>query len=442
MPFKLKLPTGFAAALLCVASTAHAGRTDPAKPDVTAITQVSGDGQRLTAVVLTYDEPLANVPLAVGDFAVKDRRVTRAYVSDRAEPGAAATGQFVVIELAADDPAATLKVEPPRRGSPPAAEPGLGGMAGPPPGMAAPTFRPAVATVERVPEFHAADGSIKSPIGSPLVSSAVRNLVVDSFTQHVFSDPVTGDRLVYNLFIPADYDPDRAYPLVLFMHDAGNTGSDPLITLRQGNGATVWAEPQNQAKHPAIVIAPQYAAQTVNDRSEATSLLDTTVHLVDFLTQQYSIDRDRLYSTGQSGGAMMTIAMNIKYPDLFAASYIVAGQWDPAFVAPLAEDRLWITVAEGDLKAFPGQNAITKTLEAKGATVARAQWDGRSTPAQFDARASELIAKGAPINYVALTKGTVVRAGQPDNGGSNHTNTWRIAYSIDAIREWLMHQHR
>jgi predicted peptidase len=36
----------------------------------------------------------------------------------------------------------------------------------------------------------------------------------------------------------------------------------------------------------------------------------------------------------------MSIAMDIKYPDLFAASLLVAGQWDPAKVSPLAKDKL------------------------------------------------------------------------------------------------------
>ncbi|MGH1554443.1 alpha/beta hydrolase-fold protein [Streptomyces sp. L7] len=45
------------------------------------------------------------------------------------------------------------------------------------------------------------------------------------------------------------------------------------------------------------------------------------------MTQQYSIDRKRRYTTGQSMGAMMSLGLNIKYPDLFAAAFIVAGQW-------------------------------------------------------------------------------------------------------------------
>jgi predicted peptidase len=50
--------------------------------------------------------------------------------------------------------------------------------------------------------------------------------------------------------------------------------------------------------------------------------------------------------------------------------------------------------------------------------------------------------QGAPIQYVALRKGTVVPPGQPDNGGGNHVNTWRIAYAIEGVRDWLFEQRR
>ena len=180
----------------------------------------------------------------------------------------------------------------------------------------------------------------------------------------------------------------------------------------------------------------------VNDKSEASSYLDTTVDLIDQLANEYNIDRDRLYTTGQSGGAMISIAMDIKYPDLFAASFLVAGQWDPAKVLPLASDKLWIVVSEGDLKAYPGQNAITAELEKYGARISRAVWDGRSPPEEFEAAVQRMRAENNPINYVAFRKGTVVPPGQVDDGGSNHVNTWRIAYTIEGIRDWLFKQHR
>jgi predicted peptidase len=180
----------------------------------------------------------------------------------------------------------------------------------------------------------------------------------------------------------------------------------------------------------------------VNDKSETTSLFDTTVHLVEKIAREYAVDRSRIYSTGQSGGAMMTIAINIKYPDLFAASFIVAGQWDPALCKPIARCKMWIMVSEGDLKAFPGQNAITAVLEQEGAKITRATWDGRWGPAEFARAAADVEAKGTPINYTPLVRGSVVPPGQNDNGGSNHVNTWRIAYTIEPIRDWLFRQRK
>ncbi len=46
------------------------------------------------------------------------------------------------------------------------------------------------------------------------------------------------------------------------------------------------------------------------------------------------------------------------------------------------------------------------------------------------------------IKYAVLRKGTVVPDGQLDNPVANHVNTWRIAYTLRAVREWLFQQHR
>ncbi|MDO6851698.1 hypothetical protein Q4S57_28040 [Priestia megaterium] len=63
---------------------------------------------------------------------------------------------------------------------------------------------------------------------------------------------------MYNLYVPKDYNPFKKYPLVLFMHDAGVVSNNPTYTLTQGLGAVVWAEPSEQTKNEAIVLAPQY----------------------------------------------------------------------------------------------------------------------------------------------------------------------------------------
>jgi predicted peptidase len=263
---------------------------------------------------------------------------------------------------------------------------------------------------------------------------------VDAFQQYQFTDPKTGTTLKYNLYVPKDYDPSKSYPLVLFIPDAAAVSTYLRMTLIQGLGAVIWATSPEQAKHACFVLAPQYSTVIVNDHSEATRDLDVTVALVKALTGQYNIDKNRLYTTGQSMGCMASIEMLIKYPDLFAAALLVAGQWDATKMSVLTEANMWIVVSEGDRKAFPGMNISMAVLEAAGAKISWGTWNGRASAEEFKSDVSAMIAEGNNIKYTVLARGTVVPEGLPDDGGNNHIYTWRIAYAIEDLRDWLFAQ--
>ncbi|QJD98320.1 hypothetical protein HH214_06210 [Mucilaginibacter robiniae] len=388
---------------------------------ITAITEVFGEGQKVTAAAIEFDEPIKNTSLSAAGFSVEGRTITRIYANTIAAKAAKGKdGRYVMIELSPADASAATYVS--------------GGHTS--------LLRKAIITAKQLRPVEAANGEQYIPSGAPVQSNQQINLVVDDFSQLAFKDPKTGRTLNYNLFIPKNYDARKAYPLVLFMHDAGEVGAEVKAPLVQGLGAVIWATPSEQAKHEAFVLAPQYSSVVVNDQSEATEDLDVTVNLLHELTGRYSIDKDRLYTTGQSMGCMMSIAMDIKYPELFAASFLVAGQWDPAKVGLMANDHLWIVVSQGDTKAFPGMNAITAALEEKGAKVSRATWSGRATANEFAADVKAMEAQGTSINYAALQNGTVIPAGVTDNGGGNHRGTWRIAYTIEGIRDWLFRQRK
>lgn len=410
----------------------------------TAITRVFGDGQRLVGVAIEYDRPVQAAALDPALYAVEGRTVGRVYANAAPEPsGRGKDGSFVIIELSPDDEAARLY----------AARPG-GGIRRLPAAttvtvtlrdVPAPGFLGAGAAASRGPDAQAGPGGGPPGFGSEplsLPTTAARNLVVDDFTSVEFQDPKTGDTLAYNLFLPRGRDPSVPLPLVLFMHDAGATSTVVGTTLVQGLGAVSWASPDDQARHPAIVLAPQYRGQIVDDESRATSMLETTLHLLDHIAEEHNADRSRLYTTGQSGGGMMSIAMMVKEPDLFAAAFLVACQWNPAVVRPLARQKLWVMVSEGDAKAFPGQNAIMAVIEGERTKVSRAIWDGTSTPGEFAALVGAQAAQSAPVNYTVLRRGTVVLPGQQENAGTNHMNTWRIAYTVSGIRDWIMRQSR
>lgn len=274
---------------------------------------------------------------------------------------------------------------------------------------------------------------------SAVATSSADQAIIAKFAQKSFTDSKTGDTLAYNLFTPADYDGSKSYPLVLFMEDASVVGQDTTAALTQGYGALCWASDADQAKRPCFVLAPQYDSTVVNDNSEATSLLDTTVDLVNELTGTYRIDTDRLYTTGQSMGGMMSIAIDIKYPDLFAASYLVACQWDATKVSPMANDKLWITVSEGDTKAYPGQNEILAALKQDGATWTQAELDGSWSDDKLSDACADVAAKGTAINYTTFTTGTLPGTAE---GAMEHMATWTKAYNIESIREWIFAQSK
>lgn len=438
----------------CTLGTASLeGAEPPHAQRAIAVTRVLGDGVRLIAVAVEYSVPVAGGSLNAKGFSVTGRTITSVFSSTSADPAdRAPTGRFVIVMLSLDDPDARLT--PPRhndrQGSgekPGARTGGPGGRSGPGkagqvPAFAAP-FLPAHANVRQTAVIPTAGGRDISAQAQPMGTDSVRNLVVDEFRQATFHDPDTDRKLRYNLFVPKAHDRHKPLPLVLFMHDAGATSNITRTTLFQGLGAIAWANPEDQEKRPCFVLAPQYAEIITDDESHASSMLDTTIHLIRYLTRRYGIDNRRLYATGQSGGCMMAIAMNIRYPDFFAASFLVAGQWDPKLASPLARQKLWIVVSEDDQKAFPGENAIVKVLEQEGTKVSHATWDARWSASRFRTAFASMDAAGTPVNYVTFAKGSVFPPGEStDNPGGGHTNTWRVAYTIEPIREWIFRQHR
>ncbi|WP_373819597.1 prolyl oligopeptidase family serine peptidase [Glaesserella sp.] len=275
-------------------------------------------------------------------------------------------------------------------------------------------------------------------------TTSVRQLVAEDFTQHIFTDETTGIKIPYNLYVPKNYTPTKSYPLVMFIHDAGSTNSNVKNTLYQGNGATAWASPEWQAKEEAFVLAPQFDHTIVNDKSEDPADLEPTINLIKLLTKTYNIDNKRIYTTGQSGGGMMSIAMNIKHPDFFAASYLVASQWEPTYTAPMAKNNLFVLVSENDPKAFPTQQKIMQVLAKNGAVIKKSfGWNGEASVDELDQKTKELVSQGGNVHFATFAGGTLqMEKEYPELNGTSHLGTWWVAYNIDAVRDWLFAQKK
>lgn len=163
--------------------------------------------------------------------------------------------------------------------------------------------------------------------------------------------------------------------------------------LFQGNGATVFATSEEQAKHEAIILAPQYT--------------------------QDLVDQLGMMTTDEN------IAISDRYPSLFTAQFLVACQWN---TDEMKDKKLWILVSEGDTKAYPAMNIATKNWEELGTKVARSNmWNSYSTPTEFNALVKATEVQNARINYSVFE-------------GGSHMYTWSVAYTIEGIRDWLFSQ--
>ncbi|MEV6167205.1 alpha/beta hydrolase-fold protein [Streptomyces sp. NPDC051954] len=436
------------ATLSAAAEPDGSGSTADHVRGVTAITKVFGAGQKLVAVAVEYDREIDGSALSTSTFAVTDRTVTKVYANRTAELAERGSdGRYVIVELSPDDTAAALWVTQQGSGtgtatpSPSASSSGAPGGGGPKVGDSTPggTIVAAKASLVQKGTVTTARGTRYPATGTTLTTDKVVNLIVDDFQQFTYDDSATGQTLKYNLFVPMNYDPRKRYPLVLFMHDASVVNVATEGPLVQGLGAVCWASPEDQARHECFVLAPEYGSVVVDDTYKPSTLFDATAGLVEAVTKKYSVDENRRYTTGQSMGAMMSLGLNIKYPDLFAAAFIVAGQWPSEQAAPLADKNLWILVSQDDDKSYSGENAITKVIQEQGTEVGTAVWDGQSTAAQFAADVRNLEKQKAPVNYASFQTGTTVAAG---SGTSAHMGTWQIAYTIPGIRDWIMRQSR
>jgi predicted peptidase len=125
-------------------------------------------------------------------------------------------------------------------------------------------------------------------------------------------------QLDYLLYLPKGYDKGKkAWPLVLFLHGAGESGSDLDKVKKHGPPKMIEAGKD----FPCIVVSPQSRQFGWNPQA-LNALLDD-------VTAKYRVDPDRVYVTGLSMGGMGTWALAASRPDRFAAIIPICGAGNP-----------------------------------------------------------------------------------------------------------------
>jgi predicted peptidase len=159
------------------------------------------------------------------------------------------------------------------------------------------------------------------------------------------------ESLPYRLLKPESYDPKQKYPLVVFLHGAGERGSDNQKQLV--HGVAEFAKEENRKKYPCFLIAPQCpsgpwwvgAKKGPKDNKEPAALV---LELIPELEKEFSIDKQRIYLTGLSMGGYGTWALLARKPELFAAGVPICGGGDVKQAEVLAKIPLWVFHGDKD----------------------------------------------------------------------------------------------
>ena len=267
--------------------------------------------------------------------------------------------------------------------------------------------------------------------------------VAPKFELLSFEDEESGTTLQYQLYVPEDYDASQSYPLLQFIPDSSVVGKSPETVLTQGWGGLVFATEEEQAKHPSFVVVPVFSETVVNDSFEHSEQIETAVRLLLSLTEQYSIDTDRIYTTGQSMGGMTSFYLNTAYPDLFAASLFVGSQWDNSILDVLEDKDFFYIVSAGDPKASAGQAGLIEVFDEDQAAYSAAEWSARDPQDTQNAAVKAMLSEGNNANFVTFTLGTTLAEGSTASGGAGeHMTSFDYAYKLEAVRDWLYSQSK
>ena len=201
-------------------------------------------------------------------------------------------------------------------------------------------------------------GSVTSRVARLTVTPLANHLLARVFTNR------TNTKLPYRLFVPAQQTTETKLPLVLFLHGAGELGTDNISQLQVQPYCMAYISYSNQVTYPTIFAAPQ-----AHPTWSAAVALSMFSDFLDALISEYPIDTNRISVTGLSLGGYGTWAMLALRPELFAAAVPICGWGDSS-----AETcRLFAHVPVWDFHAaddgtveVSGSREMVKTLRQVG----------------------------------------------------------------------------
>lgn len=138
-------------------------------------------------------------------------------------------------------------------------------------------------------------------------------------------------KLDYLLYLPDNYQEKDAWPLLLFLHGAGERGADLDLVTVHGPPKLIAREGK---KFPCIVVSPQCLPGRWWEPLELIALLDD-------LGRRYKVDPDRIYCTGLSMGGFGAWALAARIPDRLAAIAPICGGGEVYWAGMYKDLPIW-----------------------------------------------------------------------------------------------------
>ena len=188
-----------------------------------------------------------------------------------------------------------------------------------------------------------------------------------------FTDPQYKQVMNYRVYLPRNYDPAKKYPMVIYMHGKGGES----MNISEIGINSVLSQSITQCKAEVICVIPQCLPNCYWPVNPYT--VDVVFRLFEDIQKHLSVDKNRIYVTGHSYGAMGTLLLLQKHPNYFAASMITAGA--------AASYSNYNSIAKTPLRMFCGDQdeyrfynnmlPLYNKLKSLGADVEYTVWKGK-----------------------------------------------------------------
>ena len=247
-----------------------------------------------------------------------------------------------------------------------------------------------------------------------------------------------------SVYIPAAYAENSRLPLICYIPDSSLVNK-ALNTYKRAACCVNWIKAEKMEQNPAVILLIRFASAEASVTEPGTEAAQI-VPIMDEVIARYGLDEKRQYLTGQSMGGIMDFAVNDAYPDRFAATLYVGCQLggevgDEQYNAILASAQfahqkfVYIT-SRKDGKAPFGQDDVEQALIDRGIIYGKLYGIDHQSE-ELNAQVQAVLDEG--YEHVLLGFTQVTSTGDP---AGEHMQSFKYAYAIDALYDWLLAQSK